>query len=536
VLKKSGLKAEDLDSIVMVGGSSFIPLIQKRIKELFGRPPELFEPDLCVALGASLYAGTLGTTTQDKVILKLDSLPNETSSPVIGVCGKVTLLEGAPPENGYEIEIRDAAGAVDLKQPLDADGGYLLDVNLEKNTENQLFISVLNPQGETEVSTTVTVHHSDQATDTENEGVGQTGIITLPQSIYIQRQLGPAVLAEEGVELPYEKMEEFEIGVEGVISEGGSYVLQAELLEGDLPIGIVTVSEIPGTIEDGAKVEVNLTINQDSRIIASVYIPSVDREGRASFKTSKVEVLTASELKRKIENLAAEWHTLKLMLEPEQKAKFGPKIDRMFERANQFLNVTDPDTSELTRIVKQIRNKMAPLVPQEMDPVMEVFNALCREVSELIKRAEKKSEEIREHNFGRSLEVLKSQALKAYDNLDQEQWHSGYLQIQELGQRILSMTESRQETPPPAVLIVMLGELLQDIKKEAEKLSDDDGRKKQVFAELAEINEEIKKISKLENEDQQHNEIVALYLNRIVALQDKLKIKRQKDPKIKIKK
>ena len=146
VLAKSGLQVEDLDAIVMVGGSSFIPMVQRRIKELFGRPPKLFEPDLCLALGAALYASTLGTTTQDKVILTLQPLPVETSSPAIEMCGIVTKLDGSPPGKGYEIEVRDAAGAVYIKQPLDADGGYLLDVNLEKNSENQLFISVLNPQ------------------------------------------------------------------------------------------------------------------------------------------------------------------------------------------------------------------------------------------------------------------------------------------------------------------------------------------------------------------------------------------------------
>ena len=524
VLDKSDLGIEAIDHIVMVGGSSFIPLIQRRLEEAFGRRPELFEPDLCVAIGAAIYAGTLKTVVHDRVVLALEPLPHETSSPTITVHGKVSQADGQPPGGGYEVTIGDAAGAVALRTPLDDDGGYFVEVALVENAENRLWISVLNPRGEVEAATEALVRHSGLAPDTEREGSGQTGVITLPKSIYIKKRSGPSLLAEEGVELPYRTMEEFKIGVEGRTAENGSYDLNVELMEGDLTIGVVTVNDIPGTIQDEAKVEVSLTINQDSRMIASAYIPSVDREGKASFRTSRVEVLTVPELRRKLEELSEEWETLSLMLDAAQRARYGPQIDRMFRRAKQFLGVTEPDTSELTRIVLQIRNMMAPLVPQELDPSREVFEGLCREVSGIIQAAEKRSEEVKALDFGRSLGLLQAQALKAYDRLDQQQWGSCYRQIQQLGQRVEAMVKPPPKLPPPAVLILQFMELLKDMERQASKLPGDDPRRSWALGEIKKLMDEINKISKLGDQESQQQELVALYLNRIVPLLEKLEM------------
>ena len=52
------IEKEQFDEILMVGGSSYIPLVARRLSEEFGRVPKLIEPNLCVALGAAILAGT----------------------------------------------------------------------------------------------------------------------------------------------------------------------------------------------------------------------------------------------------------------------------------------------------------------------------------------------------------------------------------------------------------------------------------------------------------------------------------------------
>lgn len=57
-LEEAGLKPSGINNVLLVGGSSRIPLVQKRLEKIFGFPPEnSVNVDECVALGAALHAG-----------------------------------------------------------------------------------------------------------------------------------------------------------------------------------------------------------------------------------------------------------------------------------------------------------------------------------------------------------------------------------------------------------------------------------------------------------------------------------------------
>jgi len=60
VLKDSGLKKEDIDEVVLVGGSTRIPKVQQLLKEYFGKEPSKgINPDEAVAYGAAVQGGIL---------------------------------------------------------------------------------------------------------------------------------------------------------------------------------------------------------------------------------------------------------------------------------------------------------------------------------------------------------------------------------------------------------------------------------------------------------------------------------------------
>jgi molecular chaperone DnaK len=57
-LEEAKLKTSDIDKILLVGGSSRMPIVQKRLKRMFGFEPQVsVNVDECVALGAALHAG-----------------------------------------------------------------------------------------------------------------------------------------------------------------------------------------------------------------------------------------------------------------------------------------------------------------------------------------------------------------------------------------------------------------------------------------------------------------------------------------------
>merc|ERR1712110_631455 len=73
----SGLKKNEIDEIVLVGGSTRIPKVQQLIKDYFnGKEPNRgINPDEAVAYGAAVQAGVLGGATGGQDILILDATP-----------------------------------------------------------------------------------------------------------------------------------------------------------------------------------------------------------------------------------------------------------------------------------------------------------------------------------------------------------------------------------------------------------------------------------------------------------------------------
>ncbi len=73
-LQDAGLKASDIDEVILVGGSTRIPIIQKTVEDFFGRTPSKgVNPDEVVAVGAAIQGGVL--TGEVKDVLLLDVTP-----------------------------------------------------------------------------------------------------------------------------------------------------------------------------------------------------------------------------------------------------------------------------------------------------------------------------------------------------------------------------------------------------------------------------------------------------------------------------
>ena len=74
-LSDSGLSVNDLNKVLMVGGSSRIPAVQEAVKNLIGKEPfKGINPDECVALGAAYQGGILGGDVENGLLL-LDVTP-----------------------------------------------------------------------------------------------------------------------------------------------------------------------------------------------------------------------------------------------------------------------------------------------------------------------------------------------------------------------------------------------------------------------------------------------------------------------------
>ncbi|MEW6143829.1 MAG: molecular chaperone DnaK [Thermodesulfobacteriota bacterium] len=74
-LKDAGLKAADIDEVILVGGSTRIPLVQKVVTDFFGKEPHKgINPDEVVAMGAAIQGAVLGGEVRDVLLLDVTPL------------------------------------------------------------------------------------------------------------------------------------------------------------------------------------------------------------------------------------------------------------------------------------------------------------------------------------------------------------------------------------------------------------------------------------------------------------------------------
>ena len=74
-IKESQIPISEIDKILLVGGSTRIPLVQKRIKEITGKEPHKgINPDECVAIGAAIQGGVIDGSASDLLLLDVTPL------------------------------------------------------------------------------------------------------------------------------------------------------------------------------------------------------------------------------------------------------------------------------------------------------------------------------------------------------------------------------------------------------------------------------------------------------------------------------
>ena len=137
-LKDAGLKASDIDAVVLVGGMTRMPAVQEKVKSIFGKEPmKGVNPDEVVAIGAAIQGGVLQGDVKDVLLLDVTplSLGIETMG---GVMTKLIERNTTIPtsksevfstaaDNQPQVEVHVAQGERDMIEGNKSLGRFILD-------------------------------------------------------------------------------------------------------------------------------------------------------------------------------------------------------------------------------------------------------------------------------------------------------------------------------------------------------------------------------------------------------------------------
>ncbi|AYN24502.1 Fe-S protein assembly chaperone HscA [Buchnera aphidicola] len=97
ILKEIDLKVEHIKEVIMVGGSTRVPLVYEEVKKFFRRPPLIsINPDQVVAIGAAMQSGMLVQNTFQKRTILLDVIPLSLGIEVMGGFVEKIILRNTP--------------------------------------------------------------------------------------------------------------------------------------------------------------------------------------------------------------------------------------------------------------------------------------------------------------------------------------------------------------------------------------------------------------------------------------------------------
>ena len=278
-LNDAGLKASDLDKVLLVGGSTRIIAVQEAVKKITGKEPfKGINPDECVSIGAAIQGGKISGDSSASDIMLLDVTPLSLSIETLGgVATKIVEKNTAIPTTKKQVfsTAEDNQSAVDIRvvqgeRPLAKDNKELGMFRLDGIAPARRGIPQIEVTFDIDANGIVHVSAKDLGTGKE-------------QSITITASTN---LSDEEIDKAVREAEQFAEAdkkrKEAIDAKNGadSIIFQTEK----------TLSELEGKIDDSEKSEIEAELNKLKDLVKDMKVEEMTETDVANIKSATDEL------------------------------------------------------------------------------------------------------------------------------------------------------------------------------------------------------------------------------------------------------
>jgi len=434
------IEKSEIDVVLLIGGSSKIPLVSELLEREYNQLPHSIHPDLCVGLGAGMAAGKLGIS---KGVFCLDHIPEETDLEDFDVTGQVEVGDFTlPNEAGLSVVLTSVDGAISRSNPVSTGtGGFsLLDIPLQLDEENEFVLIAKDGNGRQlgEAISFAVRHRSDGA-----GGVLVTSsddVLSKPISIFSSE--GMKEVISEGESLPHE------VTIQASTTDTTGQVV-VPIYEDNREIGRVEISQLEKSLPVGTQLSIKLGIDPNYNVHVEAHIPSVDREAFAKMRLRERELKSANELRRDFLRVSALAEEVLTGGGTDTLFAGGAAIEikRLQEEAERHLEQRNPDAlavqnclEKLESLSRNLDNRWKP------KPLRIVFDQVMEETLELLHALFEQYPEYKDDGYEGSLSAISDAANVAFQNQNSVGWSEAFSRLKQLRSQIDSITQREKRS------------------------------------------------------------------------------------------
>lgn len=368
VVSEAGLTRDQVDLVLLVGGSTRMPVVHEELAKLFECPIKMHDPDLIVARGAALRGRNLTPPPTPGQRLTL-TYPRQTGEAKISLMGHLN-------QSLTDYEVFVLSNDEELAcVPVNGQSFIVPDVPLAPNCENRFRVEVVNQDDDLFAVEEVIISHRENATAA---GGDISTVLTKP--IRYLGVSGFVTLFPEGEKLPAEKKHSCK---RATLDD----FIKIPFYEGERELSELVMPGVDANLPIGAMIDLHIVVNKNYTVTATATIRANQQSQTVDFEIERIRIPSLEAMDEDLEAVLEQVENdLGAIRDPNVKAKFTRQVRQLERDYRKARKALTPDAHHLFTLIGELRKLLIEIANARvfLDPPREVFDKLFRLARNLI--------------------------------------------------------------------------------------------------------------------------------------------------------